>query len=62
MKWIPEKERKLYFCPFVAKLKVNIDLARNRTGVLGLSVAIMDKGKLIFAEGFGKRNNKKIHG
>ncbi|KAG0328459.1 hypothetical protein BG000_000485 [Podila horticola] len=40
----------------LAKLKVDIELARNRTGVPGLGVAIMHKGKLVFAEGFGKRN------
>ncbi|KAF9335525.1 hypothetical protein BG006_011296 [Podila minutissima] len=31
-------------------------MARNQTGVPGMSVAIFHKGKLIFAEGFGKRN------
>ncbi|KAG0086755.1 hypothetical protein BGZ92_007896 [Podila epicladia] len=40
----------------LAKLKVDIELARNQTGIPGMSVAIMHKGKLIFAEGFGKRN------
>ncbi|KAF9382188.1 hypothetical protein CPC16_009489 [Podila verticillata] len=40
----------------LAKLKVDIEQARSRSGVQGLSVAIMHKGKLIFAEGFGKRN------
>lgn len=40
------------------KLKVDIEMARNQTGVPGMSVAIMHKGKLIFAEGFGKRNKK----
>ncbi|KAF9335523.1 hypothetical protein BG006_011294 [Podila minutissima] len=42
----------------LAKLKADIELARNRTGVPGLGVAIMHKGKLVFAEGFGKRNKK----
>ncbi|KAI9232926.1 MAG: beta-lactamase/transpeptidase-like protein [Podila humilis] len=42
----------------LAKLKVDIEVARNKTGIPGMSVAIMHKGKLIFAEGFGKRNQK----
>lgn len=42
----------------LAKLKVDIELARNQTGTPGMSVAIMHKGKLVFAEGFGKRNQK----
>ncbi|KAG0086754.1 hypothetical protein BGZ92_007895 [Podila epicladia] len=42
----------------VAKLKIDIELARNRTGVPGLGLAIMHKGKLVFAGGFGKRNKK----
>lgn len=42
----------------LAKLKVDIELARNQTGTPGMAVAIMHKGKLIFAEGFGKRNQK----
>jgi len=33
-----------------------IDHARNLTGVPGMSVAVLHKGKVIFAEGFGKRN------
>ena len=33
-----------------------IDHARNQTGVPGLSVAVLHKGKVIFAEGFGIRN------
>ncbi|KAG0029358.1 hypothetical protein BGZ81_003876 [Podila clonocystis] len=39
-----------------AKLKSDIETARNRTGIPGMSVAVMHKGKLVFAEGFGKRN------
>ena len=35
-----------------------IELARNKTGIPGLSVAVYHKGKVIYAEGFGKRNNK----
>ncbi|KAF9016361.1 hypothetical protein BGZ52_005928, partial [Haplosporangium bisporale] len=42
----------------LTKLKVDIEVARNKTGIPGMSVAIMHKGKLIFAEGFGKRNQK----
>jgi len=33
-----------------------IEHARNLTGVPGMSVAVLHKGKVIFAEGFGKRN------
>ncbi|KAG0016848.1 hypothetical protein BGZ81_011024 [Podila clonocystis] len=33
-----------------------IEQARNQTGVPGMSVAVLHKGKIIFAEGFGKRN------
>lgn len=40
----------------LAKLKIDVELARNQTGIPGMSVAVMHKGKLIFAEGFGKRN------
>lgn len=35
-----------------------MELARNQTGIPGMGVAIIHKGKLIFAEGFGKRNKK----
>ncbi|KAG0049860.1 hypothetical protein BGZ83_005327 [Gryganskiella cystojenkinii] len=35
-----------------------IELARNQTGTPGLSVAVLHRGKVIYAEGFGKRNNK----
>jgi CubicO group peptidase (beta-lactamase class C family) len=35
-----------------------IELARNQTGIPGLSVAVLHKGKIIYAEGFGSRNNK----
>ncbi|KAF9380431.1 hypothetical protein CPC16_010322, partial [Podila verticillata] len=42
----------------LAQLKADLEMARNRTGVPGMSVAVMHKGKLIFAEGFGKRNQK----
>ncbi|KAI9232922.1 MAG: beta-lactamase/transpeptidase-like protein [Podila humilis] len=44
------------FDTILAKLKIEIEQARNHTGVPGMGVAIMHKGKLIFAEGFGKRN------
>ncbi|KAG0028077.1 hypothetical protein BGZ82_008627 [Podila clonocystis] len=42
----------------LAQLRVDLEQARNQTGVPGMSVAIMHKGRLIFAEGFGKRNDK----
>ncbi|KAF9900324.1 hypothetical protein EC991_007479 [Linnemannia zychae] len=40
----------------VLKWRETIELARNKTGHPGLSVGVLHKGKLIFAEGFGKRN------
>ncbi|KAI9232927.1 MAG: beta-lactamase/transpeptidase-like protein [Podila humilis] len=40
------------------KLKVDLEMARNHTGIPGMSIAIIHRGKLIFAEGFGKRNMK----
>ncbi|KAF9956491.1 hypothetical protein BGZ72_002770 [Mortierella alpina] len=33
-----------------------LEKARVRSGIPGMSVAILHKGKLVFAEGFGKRN------
>ncbi|KAF8932579.1 hypothetical protein BGZ58_006915, partial [Dissophora ornata] len=38
------------------KWRETIELARNQTGIPGMSVAVLHKGKLIFAEGLGKRN------
>lgn len=35
-----------------------IELSRNQTGVTGLSTAVLYKGEIIFAEGFGCRNSK----
>jgi len=35
-----------------------IELSRNQTGIPGLSVAVLYKGEIIFAEGFGSRNSK----
>ena len=35
-----------------------IELARNKSGVPGLSVAVLHRGKVVYAEGFGKRNDK----
>ncbi|KAI1311054.1 hypothetical protein EDD11_003561 [Mortierella claussenii] len=40
----------------LSKWREAIELARNKTGLPGMSVAVLHKGKLIFAEGFGKRN------
>ncbi|KAF9538004.1 hypothetical protein EC957_007373 [Mortierella hygrophila] len=37
-------------------LKTILDAARIKNGVPGMSVAVMYKGEVIFAEGFGKRN------
>ena len=42
----------------LVKLRVDLEMARNQTGIPGMNVAIIYKGKLIFAEGFGKRNMK----
>ncbi|KAI9232918.1 MAG: beta-lactamase/transpeptidase-like protein [Podila humilis] len=39
-----------------AKLKIDLEIARNKTGTPGMSIAVMHKGKLVFVEGFGKRN------
>ncbi|KAF9022778.1 hypothetical protein BGZ52_000573 [Haplosporangium bisporale] len=44
----------------LAKLRNDLELARNQSAVPGMGVAIIHKGKLIFAEGFGKRNNKDL--
>ncbi|KAF9427765.1 hypothetical protein BGZ76_002201 [Entomortierella beljakovae] len=35
-----------------------LEETRNRTGTPGMSIAVLHKGKLVFAEGFGKRNAK----
>ncbi|KAI1317590.1 hypothetical protein EDD11_008160 [Mortierella claussenii] len=40
----------------LSKWREAIELARNKTGLPGMSVAVLHKGKLIFAEGFGKRD------
>ncbi|CAO3565314.1 unnamed protein product [Mortierella alpina] len=40
----------------LSDLKDVLEKARNATGLPGMGVAILYKGKLIFAEGFGKRN------
>ncbi|KAG0014840.1 hypothetical protein BGZ82_001624 [Podila clonocystis] len=42
----------------LAKLRDDLELARNQTGVPGLSVAIVHKGKPIFTEGVDKRIQK----
>lgn len=42
----------------LAKLKIDLEPARNRAGIPGMSVAVIHKGKLVFAEGYGKRNQK----
>lgn len=41
-----------------ADWRETIDRARIQTGVPGLSVAVQHRGKVIFAEGFGKRNKE----
>ncbi|KAF9913373.1 hypothetical protein EC991_000135 [Linnemannia zychae] len=40
----------------LAGLKTVLEAARIRNGVPGMSVAILYKGEIVFAEGFGKRN------
>ncbi|KAF9301303.1 hypothetical protein BGZ74_006882 [Mortierella antarctica] len=42
------------------ELKLDLELARNQTGIPGMSVAVIHKGELVFAEGFGKRNKKDL--
>ncbi|KAF9135828.1 hypothetical protein BGW39_011417 [Mortierella sp. 14UC] len=41
---------------FLANLSATLEKARVEGGVPGMSVAILHKGELVFAEGFGKRN------
>ncbi|KAF9335521.1 hypothetical protein BG006_011292 [Podila minutissima] len=42
----------------LAKLKIDLESVQNRACIPGMSVAVIHKGKLIFAEGYGKRNQK----
>ncbi|KAF9079788.1 hypothetical protein BGX29_002880, partial [Mortierella sp. GBA35] len=35
-----------------------LEKARTEAGIYGMSVSVLYKGELIFAEGFGKRNAK----
>lgn len=41
---------------FLANLPEVLERARIEGGIKGMSVAIMHKGEIVFAEGFGKRN------
>lgn len=41
---------------FFEKLPAVLEKARIDGGIPGMSVAIMYKGELVFAQGFGKRN------
>lgn len=41
---------------FFEKLPVILERARIEGGIPGMSVAIMYKGELVFAQGFGNRN------
>ncbi|KAG0249021.1 hypothetical protein BG011_009668 [Mortierella polycephala] len=43
----------------LADLKEVLEKARVYCGIPGMSVAVLHKGKLIFAEGFGKRNEQE---
>jgi len=42
----------------LAKLRDSIETARQKGGIAGLSVGIIHKNEIIFAEGFGKRNKQ----
>lgn len=42
----------------LADLSRVLEKVRNSTGLPGMSFAVLYKGKLIFAEGFGKRNDR----
>ncbi|KAF9901681.1 hypothetical protein BX616_002182 [Lobosporangium transversale] len=42
----------------LSNLRSVIEKARVESGIPGMSVAVLYKGKLVFAEGFGKRNAK----
>lgn len=47
-------------------LSAILEAARVKNGVPGMSVAVMYKGEIVFAEGFGKRNEhqpftKEVH-
>ncbi|KAF9199702.1 hypothetical protein BGZ49_010139 [Haplosporangium sp. Z 27] len=42
--------------PDLENLREFLEEARIQTGIPGMSVAVLHKGELIFAEGFGKRN------
>lgn len=42
----------------LADLSDVLEKVRNSTGLPGMSFAVLYKGKLIFAEGFGKRNDR----
>ncbi|KAI1311580.1 hypothetical protein EDD11_003355 [Mortierella claussenii] len=47
---------------FFAKSRENIEKSRVLSGIPGLSVGVLHKGELVFAEGFGKRNeNDSFH-
>jgi len=43
---------------FLSDLPGLIDKARIQCGVPGMSIAVLHKNELVFAEGFGKRNEK----
>lgn len=42
----------------LADLSHVLEKVRNSTGLPGMSFAVLYKGNLIFAEGFGKRNDR----
>ncbi|KAH7054808.1 beta-lactamase/transpeptidase-like protein [Linnemannia elongata] len=44
----------------LANLRDDLEKARVLNGVPGMSVAVMHKGEVIFAEGFGLRNDKDV--
>lgn len=44
---------------FLDTLPIALEKARADGGIPGMSVAILYKGELVFAQGFGKRNRKE---
>lgn len=41
---------------FLANLPIVLEKARADEGIKGMSVAVIHRGELVFAQGFGKRN------
>lgn len=43
---------------FIENLPAVLEKARIEGGITGMAVAVMHKGHIVFAQGFGKRNRK----